>query len=61
VRGGKSSKSDYLGDEGGFDEGCYGLILHLPSERRFGRLQRDELAVKLLKCGVAEARADMPD
>ena len=51
----------HFGDQGEFDPGRYSLIVRLPGERRFGRLQPDKLAVKLLKRGVAEARADMPD
>ena len=51
----------HFGDQREFDPSRYSLIVHLPGERRFGRLQPDKLAVKLLKRGVAEARADMPD
>src|SRR3984885_7657187 len=51
----------HFGDQREFDPGRYSLIVHLPGERRFGRLQPYKLAVKLLKRGVAEARADMPD
>jgi hypothetical protein len=51
----------YLGDEQRFDPGRHSFILHLPGERRFGRFKLDELAMNLLKRGMAEASADMPD